>query len=381
MNILYLETNIPPYCGGIERVSWNVSAYLKEHGYECFFGYVEEDSPEIDVNHKVKFSPYGSTSEILESLDNFVKNNNINIVLNQGFYYRNFCEAMNVLKQKYHVNVVSCVHYSINELFPRKFSLSFKLKDIICRIVYGHGMKARVLRPFYNCSDRLVMLSDAYCPDVVKYLEYKDAPKLCAIGNPLTREHVEVLSPEHRKKQALICARLTDPQKNITGALRIWKEIEKRGYEEWELVIAGTGPDEEMLHSYAQELGLKRITWLGQIKDTIPLYQKARIFMMTSNWEGRPVTIPEALQTGCVPIVFNSFLSLGDLITNDVDGLVINYPDEKAYTDALEELINDEEKWQRLSSQGISNSQQFSIKNIGKQWDKLFEKIKKENES
>lgn len=377
MNILYIEYNLPPYCGGIERVTWLVSNYLVQHRYECFYAFKENDFGEIDNDHKIKYNPFGTKEEILSTLDAFVKTNTIDIIVNQGVYYRNFCDALNTLKEKHNLRVVSCVHYSINELFPKKPNLSFKIKDVICKIIYGYGMKARILRPFYGCSDRLVMLSKTFFADVIKYLELNEVKRLCAIPNPLTYKHVSTPKFEDRMKQVFICSRLTDPQKNISGALRIWKEIEERGYDDWQLVIAGTGEDEKHLYNYCQKLGLQRVKWLGQIKNPMPLYQESLIFMMTSNWEGWGMTLTEAMQTGCVPIAFDSYSSLHDIITNDEDGIIVPYPDEKAYADAIEQLMTNKEKWGFISQKGIENSKRFSIDNIGAQWDKLFREIKK----
>ena len=373
---MYLETNIPPYCGGIERVTWNVSKYLENLGYECFYGFVEEDSKEIDINHKTKFNPYGSKEVVYASLFDFVKKNNIDVILNQGFYYRGFCEAMDELKAKTGLKLVSCIHYSINELFPRNFNFSFELKDCICKLLYGYGMRTRILRPFYSCSDKLVMLSESYCPDVIKYLRMENVDRLCAVANPLTFGNIKIPSFSNRKKQVLVCARMTDPQKNISGALKIWKEIENRGHKEWKLVICGTGPDEHSLRNYAKELRIERITWLGQVEKPVSLYLESSIFMMTSNWEGRPVTIPEALQTGCVPIVYDSFLSLKDLITDGKDGVIVAYPNERLFVDKLEELMVDEDNRLRLSEEGPQSSQRFTLENIGMIWDKLFKEIK-----
>ena len=42
-------------------------------------------------------------------------------------------------------------------------------------------------------------------------------------------------------------------------------------------------------------------------------YEKSKIFMMTSNFEGFGMTLTEALQNACVPFVFNTFSSLGVL--------------------------------------------------------------------
>lgn len=45
--------------------------------------------------------------------------------------------------------------------------------------------------------------------------------------------------------------------------------------------------------------------------------------MMTSIWEGLPMTLIEAMHYGCVPIAFDSFAALYDLIDNGNNGFII----------------------------------------------------------
>lgn len=72
----------------------------------------------------------------------------------------------------------------------------------------------------------------------------------------------------HRKKEkiVLIISRYHEVQKNLCAAMRIWKEIEKRGTKGWQLVMGGYGPDEQMLMDYIKELQIENIKILGKVK-------------------------------------------------------------------------------------------------------------------
>lgn len=372
MKVLYIETNLPPYCGGVERVTWNVSQYLRTIGYEVFYAYSGIDYDIVDTKHKLKYQE----DNLFDLLPSFVDTNNIEIFINQGFYYRDFLRKLQSVGKNTKTKIISCCHLDPSAYFANDKSLSFKIKDLICHLLFQHGMRARILRPLYECSDALVLLSEKHKSFYIDITGFRNLEKIHVIPNPLSHSDADHKHTTARKKQLLIVARLHNQSKNIKGALRIWKEIEKRGYNDWSLIIVGSGPDEKMLCDYSKELGIKRVKWIGHVDNPTPLYKDSMILMMTSHKEAWGMTLIEAQQNGCVPIAFDSYLSLRDIITDNQDGIIVPYPYEKAYADTLEELMNNEEKWQRLSSQGIVNSQRFSIQNIGKQWDKLFKEIK-----
>ncbi len=61
-------------------------------------------------------------------------------------------------------------------------------------------------------------------------------------------------------------------------------------------------------------------------------------FAMTSAFEGFPMSIIEAQQNGVVPIVMDSFLSVHDIIDNDVNGVLISYGNTTMFAESLKSL-------------------------------------------
>lgn len=69
---------------------------------------------------------------------------------------------------------------------------------------------------------------------------------------------------------------------------------------------------------------------------------------MTSAFEGFPMTLVEAEQFGCVPIVMDSFSSLSSIITDGKNERIIANHDEDGFLSAMEELMANPEKLHNL---------------------------------
>ena len=89
------------------------------------------------------------------------------------------------------------------------------------------------------------------------------------------------------------------------------------------------------------------------------IYEKAKILLMTSNYEGTPMVIPEAMAYGTVPIVMNSFAGVNDIIKNGFNGILTKPFSIKDMSNTIQLLINNSNKLEEISNNAIS-----TIKNI-----------------
>ena len=102
-----------------------------------------------------------------------------------------------------------------------------------------------------------------------------------------------------------------------------------------------------------------------------PFYQKASIFLMTSRLESWGLTITEAQQFGVVPIAFNSYPSLTDII-NPQNGIIVSDNDLSAYIKAIKYLIRNKNARKNLAINAIESSKKFKSDIIAKQWIELM---------
>ncbi|WP_158275571.1 glycosyltransferase family 4 protein [Maritimibacter sp. 55A14] len=88
--------------------------------------------------------------------------------------------------------------------------------------------------------------------------------------------------------------------------------------DDYDLVLAGTGEDEDQLRRLAEELGLlERVSFAGAVKDVARLYQAADMCLLLSDWEGFGLVVIEAAQFGVPTIV------------NNIEGLRQSCPDPR----------------------------------------------------
>ena len=98
----------------------------------------------------------------------------------------------------------------------------------------------------------------------------------------------------------------------------------------------------------SKDLGLKKVHFYGN-KNPIEYYKRAKILCMTSAYEGFPLVLAEAQTFGTIPIAFNSFASITDIIKDGDNGLLIEPFNISKYASILSELMENEEKIYSIS--------------------------------
>ncbi|MCD8182952.1 MAG: glycosyltransferase [Bacteroides sp.] len=139
----------------------------------------------------------------------------------------------------------------------------------------------------YNFADKVVLLSDHFKYDFLKYAHLKNDFKIRTIHNALSfQSYYDLANYDHKKKEVLIVSRLEEEPKRISLALKIWKEIEAdSSLSDWKLKIVGHGKMENQYKDFVKHHNLTRVCFEGA-KNPEPYYNEASIFMMTSSFEG-----------------------------------------------------------------------------------------------
>lgn len=111
---------------------------------------------------------------------------------------------------------------------------------------------------------------------------------------------------------------------------------------DWQCTIAGsldrTPETAAAIRRQIQKLGLtQRITLMGEVADTAPLYRAADIFVLPSRYEGFGMAIAEALAHG-LPVVATRVGAIPEVVPEDA-GILVPPDDPAALADALRRLI------------------------------------------
>ena len=116
------------------------------------------------------------------------------------------------------------------------------------------------------------------------------------------------------------------------------------------LLLVGDGPLRAQLEAQARELGLERqVEFAGRVPfHSLPRrFNAARTFIMTSDGEGLPQAMIEALSCG-LPVIMPRDADIADVARDGVNGLVYPVGDVVACAEAVLRLLDDDVLFLRL---------------------------------
>lgn len=373
MNILYLMKYWPTFGGG-ETVTRILANEFVKRGHKVSVAFLisRTDGIESFVDSRVvclqlpKETPNDPINVTV--LKNIIEEKQIAIVINQ--WDALFLELYSKLKTE-NLKFINCLHTAVWTKNPNKnfkYYANAWAKPIFMCLKKWKTAK-RLWRSYIHC-DAYVMLSPSFVDDTKHLLENKDLDHLYSIANPILFAPVSVSLK--KEKILLFVGRIADC-KRIPYILEVWSSIcTDKKYNDWKLVIVGDGPDLEK--SKKQVESLERVFFEGY-QNPKSYYERAPISLMTSAFEGFPMTLVEAQQRACVPVVMDSFSALHDIVENKKNGLIVPNNDLVEYTQAVCLLMDNEGMRMNLAKNGLESCKKFDIEKIANQWDDLFEKL------
>lgn len=133
-------------------------------------------------------------------------------------------------------------------------------------------------------------------------------------------------SQKQRNLDILFVGRLDD-QKNLPLFLKIIQQVKKTN-PNISVKIVGDGDRKIKIIKLIKKLSLqKNVTIVKPTLNTIQYYSQSKIFLLTSNYEGFPLTLMEAISSGCLPVVRN-IPELSQFFTKNRSKIIFNTPDE-----------------------------------------------------
>lgn len=160
----------------------------------------------------------------------------------------------------------------------------------------------------------------------------------------------------------LFAARL-DKNKNQEFLINVMEKLVKK-YKNIHLLL----PGRDELNGYYQKIVDKKnlhknIHFLGLRNDIPQLLKISNVIVSSSLREGLPVNIIEALLCG-KPVVATRCRGMDDLITNDLNGYLIDVKKTNEFKSAIEKLYLDKKTYNRISSNTNKNINKFDIENV-----------------
>lgn len=395
MNILFLHRVWPSYGGG-ETVTKCLANEMIRRGHHVYVLYFKDsanvkDSIEcnnaimatklkdvaFDENSKEFFINKKLARKVSKELIDFVKANYIEVIINQWWPI----EFHQGVREKTNAKIVRCLHMDPNTKKIYEFT---GMKKWCFEFIEPLYRKVESIKHLYS-SDKYLRNVDKYiflAPSFLNYYretskEEDRIRKTDFVYNPLVFENfITKEEYEKKEKRVLFVGRLVEGHKKVSRILNIWKRYETEHPDgQWSLDIVGDGPDRGRYEDFVKNQNLQRVSFYG-FQDPTPYYKRASIFLMTSAYEGWPMTIVESMQNQVACICMKTFLSVSDVIESGVNGILVSDGDEDVMYREMIGLMDNPDIRKKLVENGLESCKRYSVDKIVDKWEEVFEDLK-----
>lgn len=176
-----------------------------------------------------------------------------------------------------------------------------------------------------------------------------------------------------KNKRVIAVGRL-DYQKGFDRLLQAWKIVcQNDKYADWYLDIFGQGEWKEMLQQMIDGAEMSNRVCINRPTTNIgEEYAKSSMLVMSSNYEGFPMVMIEAMACGLPVVSFDFKCGPKDIIQPGENGLLVRNGDIEGLAAAMMKLMDDEAYRQRLSENAKGIISTYAEKTVMQQWITLF---------
>lgn len=356
---------------------------LMQRGHRCIFLATRAGIPYTQNGLHQYFCPSNrpASRENQQFLKRFIESEKVDVIINQSGINRPQLEL--ALSAKDQCPVLSVHHNCLAGLMENHESivrhtlgqrgvprwLQPKLLFRTLRLRSQHRT-ARMLERAALYGDTLVLLSGHFIMELQDFSNRISPGRVMVIPNPAPFKP-DSSALNEKQNEILYVGRLANGQKRLDRLLAVWKAVSPE-LPGWRLSIVGDGPDKERIQDMASDLGFNNVYFHGK-QDPVPYYRKARILLLTSDFEGFGMVLVEAQALGCVPVATRCFSAIDDVVHHGKNGLLAGKNDIDEFAAQIISLARDPVRWQQMAESGMEHIATFSPSLICDQWLQLIE--------
>ena len=371
MNILFYLTKYPSV-GGIENVTNIIASELiKEHNISVM-SHISQVAPVVNgiTIYRMPNAQVWSAKENYEYAEKIVSDNQFDAIIYQDSY---------APTEKIACGIAECHNIPLY-VFEHNSPLFIYNKRDLDPITTPKGLLRRLLHPYLlhkeikrkrylleHCA-KYVLLSKQFIPEFCNLtgIGINDS-RITYINNPAVEVATKMNVP---KENIILCVSRLAQEKCIDKMVRMWSELSSQ-LQEWHFIIVGDGPERDNLETMVHKMNVPRVEFTGFARPT-DFYQRAKIFWMTSKYEGWGMTLIEAMQQGCVPVAFKTFSSIIDIIDDGQNGYLVAPEDMHSFRDRSFLLANDGTLRSVLAESAKKKGEEFALSHVIDKWNKLL---------
>ena len=217
--------------------------------------------------------------------------------------------------------------------------------------------------------DKIITLTKADAQTWQKYT------KPCSVI-PNFIENVNYEGTKHGTLKRIISVGRLNPQKGYDLLIQSCKNVLPKN-PDWRLDIFGEGAEYDKLTNMINKYNLNKQIHIKQpTKHIFNEYANSDFYVMSSRLEGLPMVLLEAMSCKLPCISFDCPHGPAEIINDGENGILVENGNIDQLAQAIEDLINDEEKRMTMGQRAQIMVEKYSPDNIMKMWVELFNELK-----
>lgn len=231
---------------------------------------------------------------------------------------------------------------------------------------YDHASyKVKFLRRmFYPYLDRIITLTQHDGALFSRYLK-----KVSVIPNFKSFESPKVSS---HKNHTMISVGRLGYEKGFDMLIDAYNKINKK-IGEWKLEIYGEGKEYNTLNQKIQSYGLEDKIFLKPFTpNIIEKYLNASVFICSSRSESFSMVIIEAMECGLPCVSFNCKIGPKEIISEGIDGFLVEPFDVDELAEKMKLLTNDVSKRVSMGENAKEKAKQYDVSSTMSIWEKVL---------
>lgn len=267
------------------------------------------------------------------------------------------------------------------KLFIVLASMFVKTKSIVCERKDPYNYKKNKKNTMYwryNHADACIFQTEG----ARNYFSSKVKEHSRVIPNFVNAVDVKIDTWETRKKEIAFVGRFDVEAKRQDLMVEAFKIIHNK-YPDYKLVFYGgengVGEDSTMIHRMVEEYGLQAfVQFAGVVRPTTEYISNARIFVITSDYEGIPNALLEAMACG-LPVISTDCSPGGarELLEDKQTGILVPRDDAKAIADAIDFYCQNPDIADKYGKNAKESVKVLSPSDILPKWEAYIEEVTK----
>lgn len=345
--------------GGAERVITNIANHLINNNEIYFLGLKKIDEF-YSIDKKIKYY-------LMESETDYSRN----------FLVRNVKRLKKIKKIVKDINPNIIISFSREQSYRILLLNYFNKRKIIVSVrndprhEYTTLFEKIIMQILYRRVNGFVFQTE----DAKNFFPKKMRINSVIIPNPVNEKFLYVNKNVKKTKKIVSVGRLVN-QKNHELLIDSFSKIADE-FKEYKLIIYGSGELKKKLQNKINSLCLeKRIILAGEVFNVKKSIEDAKLFVLSSNYEGMPNALIEAMAIG-LPVISTDCPCGGPrfLIKNNENGILVPVNDINKMVSAIKYILSNYENANKMGREAMKIVKKLNPEKINKMWIEYINKI------